>query len=95
MAASFNGRKFKDAWKNKFPWVEQDPEGSQKAYCPFCQKLLSPKVTNLSDHEQSTKHIQCSQSELDQVWTIIQFHIFQRNVSTFKSFKIELFVCIS
>jgi hypothetical protein len=29
------------------------------------------------------------------VWTIIQFHIFQRNVSTFKSFKIELFVCIS
>lgn len=49
-------RKFKAEWQRKYPWVEKAKDGSHDAHCSFCRQNITPRLSNLDKHEQTTKH---------------------------------------
>ncbi len=50
------GRKFQATWEDEFPWVKQDPQGTEQAFYHLCRATLVPKKATLVSHQQSEKH---------------------------------------
>ena len=51
-----NTRKFKPEWVKRHPWVKRAEDGADNAFCSFCTVNINPKLYNLKQHEDSTKH---------------------------------------
>ena len=51
-----NTRKYKPEWVKRHPWVKRAEDGSENAFCSFCKVTINPKLSNLKQHEDSTKH---------------------------------------
>ncbi len=51
-----SSRKFKPEWQHKFNWVRKAIDGSQDAHCSLCKANITPRLSNLNQHEQSAKH---------------------------------------
>ena len=48
--------KFKPEWQNRFPWVKKAVDGSADAHCSLCPANITPRLSNLSNHEKTAKH---------------------------------------
>ena len=51
-----SSRKFKPEWQNRFPWVKKAVDGSADAHCSLCRANITPRLSNLSNHEKTAKH---------------------------------------
>ena len=40
----------------RHPWVKRAEDGSDNVFCSFCKVNINPKLYNLKQHEDSTKH---------------------------------------
>ena len=49
-------RKFKPEWQNRFPWVKKAVDRSVDAHCSLCRANITPRLSNLSNHEKTAKH---------------------------------------
>ncbi len=64
---------FRDDWKEKFPWVTQDPSGNMGlAYCTVCCKSLTAKKYVLGMHQQKAKHIKRSGMTPEEVTELLK-----------------------
>ena len=48
--------KFKPEWQNRFPLVKTAVDGSADAHCSLCPANITPRLSNLSNHEKTAKH---------------------------------------
>ena len=53
-----SNRKYKKHWEEEFDWVGKAADGSENPFCKLCSKVLKPKVSYLSNHEDSKAHVQ-------------------------------------
>ncbi|CAB3986321.1 zinc finger MYM-type 6-like [Paramuricea clavata] len=51
-----SSRKFKSDWTRKYPWIKKAMDGSDDAHCSLCRTNITPRLSNISKHEESAKH---------------------------------------
>jgi hypothetical protein len=49
-------RRYRKELEEEFPWAKQNPDGSETAYCHFCEVPMTPTASCLGTHEASARH---------------------------------------
>jgi hypothetical protein len=49
-------RRYRKEFENEFGWVQQNPDGSETAFCQICEISITPTSSCLLTHEASARH---------------------------------------
>ena len=49
-------RRYRKEFESEFGWVQQNPDGSETAFCQICEISITPTSSCLLTHEASARH---------------------------------------